>query len=186
MGRAGSLTANKGDLARLIINWSGTEDSMAAARLGQLKQMVRDKAGHAVARNNLIVKTDILASLDVDDPDQLLPCKSALVPVGDIVKREQFQEALDLISRAVAPVLIQAAGGVGKTVFMTSLASALEDKSEVIFFDCFGGGAYRSPADARHLPKKGLIHIANTLAERQLLAGLCCLQARARELVHAK
>ncbi|WP_294031053.1 hypothetical protein, partial [Thiolapillus sp.] len=35
--------------------------------------------------------------------------------------------------------------------------------------DCFGGGAYRSPEDARHLPKRGLIHIANTLAFR----GLC-------------
>jgi hypothetical protein len=33
----------------------------------------------------------------------------------------------------------------------------------------FGGGAYRSPEDARHLPKRGLVHIANTLAFR----GLC-------------
>ena len=33
-----------------------------------------------------------------------------------------------------------------------------------VFFDCFGGGAYRSPEDARHLPRRGLIHIANTLA----------------------
>ncbi|MGH7005780.1 MAG: NACHT domain-containing protein, partial [Alphaproteobacteria bacterium] len=40
---------------------------------------------------------------------------------------------------------------------------------EVVFFDCFGGGAYRSPEDARHLPKRGLVHIANSLA----CEGLC-------------
>ncbi len=52
---------------------------------------------------------------------------------------------------------------------MESLAKALEDRYEIVFFDCFGGGAYRSPEDARHLPKHGLIHIANSLACR----GLC-------------
>ena len=52
---------------------------------------------------------------------------------------------------------------------MESLAKALEDRYEVVLFDCFGGGAYRSPEDARHLPKHGLIHIANSLACR----GLC-------------
>ena len=50
-----------------------------------------------------------------------------------------------------------------------TLATKLGNDHEVVFFDCFGGGAYRSPEDARHLPKKGLVHIANTLA----LRGLC-------------
>ena len=52
---------------------------------------------------------------------------------------------------------------------METLANKLANDHEVVFFDCFGGGAYRSPEDARHLPKKGLVHIANTLAFR----GLC-------------
>ena len=36
-------------------------------------------------------------------------------------------------------------------------------------FDCFGGGAYRSEAKARHLPRVGLLQIINELATR----GLC-------------
>ena len=67
---------------------------------------------------------------------------------------------------ATRPTLIHATGGVGKTVFMTSLDRRLKETSEVVFFDCFGGGAYRSIEDARHQPKQGLVHIANTLAFR--------------------
>ena len=54
-------------------------------------------------------------------------------------------------------------------MFMDSVASRLRLRHEVVFFDCFGGGAYRSPHDARHLARVGLVHIANTLAFR----GLC-------------
>ncbi len=169
LGRMGNLTYTKNELAALVVDWSATNDPPAVARLGQLRQMVRDKAGSAGTNQNLIRRTDILAALDVGDEDELLPCKSALVDVGEVVEREQFDDALALLRGLSEPLLIHATGGVGKTVFMTSLARALEVQSEVVFFDCFGGGAYRSPEDSRHLPKRGLIHIANTLAFR----GLC-------------
>lgn len=45
----------------------------------------------------------------------------------------------------------------------------MTESHEVILFDCFGGGAYRAPEDGRHLPKRGLIHIINSLAAD----GLC-------------
>jgi hypothetical protein len=169
VGLSGSLPVTKNELAGLIVDWSGTSDPLAAARLGQLRQIVRDKAGHAGTNQNLIKRADILAALNVGDADELLPCKSAIPEVGEVVVREQLSDAVALVSRLTMPLLIHAAGGVGKTVFMTSLAGAVSEHSEVVFFDCFGGGAYRSPADARHLPAKGLVHIANTLAFR----GLC-------------
>jgi hypothetical protein len=169
-GRSPDLPSVKGDLSRLLIDWSGTAgDSLAAGRLGELKQMVRDKAGHAGTDKNLILRTDILTALQVSDPEDLLPCKPALAHVGPIVEREQLSDAAKQVSGLTRPLLIHASGGVGKTVFMTSLAQSVSDECEVVFFDCFGGGAYRSPSDARHLPKRGLLHIANTLAFR----GLC-------------
>lgn len=169
IGRGGDLPAKKADLASLLVDWSATTDPIASARLGQLKQMVRDKAGYAGTNQNLITRTDILAALDIGDADDLLPCKSAIPDVGDVVQREQFAHAISLIPKLSSPLLVHAAGGVGKTVFLDSLASAIDDSSEVLFFDCFGGGAYRSVDDSRHLPKNGLIHIANILAFR----GLC-------------
>ena len=169
IGRSSSLSATKHEMASLLVDWSATNDALAKARLGQLKQLVRDKAGHAGAGENLITRTDILATLDVADPADLLPCENRLVDVGEVVRREQLKHAIALISTVRKPLLVHSAGGVGKTVFMDSLAKEIRDCCEVVFFDCFGGGAYRSPEDARHLPNRGLMHIVNTLAFR----GLC-------------
>ena len=168
-GLAGSLTDTKRDLSRTLVDWSATSDAVAGARLGALRQMVRDKAGYAGTNRNVIARVDVLAALDVPDVDELLPCPASLPEVGAVVKREQLAEAITLIPKLDKPLLIHAAGGVGKTVFMDSLAKSLSNKHEVLFFDCFGGGAYRAPDDSRHLPKRGLVHIVNTLACR----GLC-------------
>jgi hypothetical protein len=131
--------------------------------------MVRDKAGHAGTDRNLIMRTDVLAALGIDDAQDLLPCPAAIVDVGVVVEREQLADAINIVQRLSIPLMIHSAGGGGKTVFMNSLANALGEHNEVVLFDCFGGGAYRAPEDARHLPHRGLIHIANTLAFR----GLC-------------
>lgn len=169
IGRSGSLPQTKDELASMLVDWSATNDSIASARLGKLRELVRDKAGYAGTNRNLIRRTDVLAALKIGDPKDLLPCEAALVDVGKILEREQLREVMTRIGSTSTPLLIHATGGVGKTVFMDSLASKIASDHEVVFFDCFGGGAYRSPEDARHLPKMGLIHIANTLAFR----GLC-------------
>ena len=170
MGRFRSLPHTKNELASLLVDWSASgSDPIAAARLGRLRELVREKAGYAGTDRNLITRTDILSALQIGDPKDLLPCEPAVVDVGKILERAQLADALAHIGGMSAPLLIHATGGVGKTVFMDTLATKTAPDHEVVFFDCFGGGAYRSPEDARHLPKKGLIHIANTLAFR----GLC-------------
>jgi hypothetical protein len=169
LGRTGNLPETKNELASLLVDWSATSDPIAAARLGKLRELVREKAGYAGTDRNLITRTEILAALQIGDPKDLLPCESRLPDVGPILERAELADAMARVSSMTAPLLIQASGGVGKTVFMDTLATKMADDHEVVFFDCFGGGAYRSPEDARHLPKKGLIHIANTLAFR----GLC-------------
>lgn len=169
VGRSGSLRATKGELENLLVDWSATTDPIAHKRLGRLRDLVREKAGYAGTNQNLITRPDLLAALEVSDAADLLPCKSRLVDVGLVVEREQLSDALKRIETTTLPVLIHAAGGVGKTVFMATLEQKLQETSEVVFFDCFGGGAYRSLDDARHQAKQGLIHIANTLSFR----GLC-------------
>jgi len=137
IGRSGSLPQTKGELASMLVDWSATSDPIASARLGKLRELVRNKAGYAGTNRNLIRRTDVLAALQIGDPKDLLPCESALVDVGKILEREQLCEVMTRIKNTSTPLLIHA--------------------------------TYRSPEDARHLPKKGLIHIANTLAFR----GLC-------------
>jgi hypothetical protein len=168
-GLSGSLASTKRDLSMLLVDWSATPGPMARARLGAMRDMVRNKAGYAGTDRNVIRDTDVLAALEIHDKEALLPSPASLVDVGELVEREQLPEAVVVIPTLSKPLLVHAAGGVGKTVFMESIAKALEDRYEVVFFDCFGGGRYRSPEDARHLPKHGLMHIANLLACR----GLC-------------
>jgi hypothetical protein len=163
-GLAGSLTDTKRDLSRTLVDWSATTDAIAGARLGAMRDLVRQKAGYAGTNRNVIRRVDVLAALDVSDVDELLPCPTSLPEVGKVVEREQLAEATALVPKLARPLLIHAAGGVGKTVFLDSLAKSLSRKHEVLFFDCFGGGRYRAPEDSRHLPKRGLIHIVNTLA----------------------
>lgn len=168
-GLAGSLGETKRKLSRTIVDWSSSPDTLSRARLHGLKQLLRDKAGSAGKGDNLITQTDVLAVLELQEPEDLLPCPDSFPEIGQVVTREQLKEVGNLIPTLNKPLLIHADGGVGKTVFMQSLATMMKENHQVILFDCFGGGAYRAPEDARHLPRRGLIHIVNSLA----CAGLC-------------
>lgn len=164
-GLTGNLKDSKSNLTRILADWSATSsDALAQARLGKLRDLVRDKAGDAGDGRNVILRTDVFAALGVSGIEELLPSPESFPDVGKVVEREQLEDAVRLIAKAKRPFLIHAEGGIGKTVFMQSLAKALSETHKTILFDCFGGGGYRSPEDARHLPRKGLIHIANLLA----------------------
>lgn len=166
---ADNLQSSKYELSQLITDWSASDDLRAKVRLGSLKEMVRDKAGYAGTEKNVIRRIDLFVALGISDQNELFPCPESLIKVQSLIEREQLSEAISLIKNIDKPLIVHAEGGVGKTVFLNSLATKLSSKNEVVFFDCFGGGSYRSPEDSRHLPKRGLIHIINTLACR----GLC-------------
>jgi hypothetical protein len=169
-GLTGSLQDSKSDLSRTLADWSATStDALAQARLGKLRELVRDKAGTKGAGHNVIVRTDIFAALGISGIEELLPSPESFPNVGKVVEREQLGDALKILAKAKKPFLVHADGGIGKTVFMQSLAKSVSGHHRAILFDCFGGGNYRAPGDARHLPRKGLVHIANLLASE----GIC-------------
>lgn len=169
IGRAGDISTIRRNLGERLIDWSAAADAMASARLGKLLELVRRKAGQAGAADNIIAQTDVLDALGIGDISDLLPCEPSLPEFGNPFEREQFSRALAEIEQSQRPVLVHGAGGVGKTVFLRSLCRTMSEDHETVFFDCFGGGNYRSPEDARHLPNKGLLHVMNSLA----LGGLC-------------
>lgn len=169
VGRAGTLLGTETDLRKIIVDWSATADAQAGARLGAMRKMVTKKAGYDAMHQKVIRQVDVLDALGLSDVAELLPCRENLANIEQIVQREQLAEAASLVPTLTKPLIIHANGGVGKTVFLQSLATLLSQQYEVVFFDCFGGGAYRSPEDGRHLPNRGLLHIANVLACR----GLC-------------
>lgn len=184
-GLAGSLAQNKKHLSRVIADWSVAPDAMARARLGNLRQLLRDKAGLACEGKNVITRTDVLDALGLQSPDDLLPCPASFPEVGKVVEREQLSTIVSRIPNLNIPLLIHADGGAGKTVFFQSLAKILGETHETVMFDCFGGGAYRAPENARHLPKRGLIHIINNLACDGLCDPLLPSHENVEELIKA-
>jgi len=184
-GLAGSLRQNKQRLSRVLADWSVAPDARARARLGNMRQLLRDKAGLAGEKQNVVTRTDVLDALELQSPEDLFPCPASFPEVGKVVEREQLSTVVGRIPKLDKPLLIHADGGVGKTVFLQSLAKILGETHEIVLFDCFGGGAYRAPEDARHLPKRGLIHIINNLACDGLCDPLLPINENVEELVKA-
>jgi hypothetical protein len=101
-------------------------------------------------------------------PEDLFPADTRFIDVGAVVERSELSTVHDLIKTSAQPVFVDAEGGVGKTVFVQSLAARMANEFEVVVFDCFGGGSYRSDNHSRHLPRIGLVQIVNELASRTL------------------
>lgn len=162
------LPAQNRSLRRTVSDWSADSTGQAAKRLFALVELVREKAQIEGQGKNSIRREDVLDALECDE-DQLFPADTRFVDVGDVVERDALQDLKNKIATCSLPVFLHADGGVGKTIFIQSLAANLTDTFEVVVFDCFGGGSYRSEAQARHLPRVGLLQIINELATR----GLC-------------
>ncbi|WP_180839037.1 NACHT domain-containing protein [Variovorax sp. RO1] len=169
IGLTGDLRENKQQLALTLVDWSDARDHMARRRLADIREMARDKAGLIKQHRNVIVRTNVLAALGLSDDKDLLPAPASFPPIGTVVDRVQLDDTVNRIPRLTRPLVVHAEGGFGKTVFMNSLAARLDHEHESILFDCFGMGQYRASDDSRHLPSRGLVHIANELACR----GLC-------------
>lgn len=168
-GLTGDLRENKQQLALTLVDWSDARDHMARRRLADIRDMARDKAGLVKQHRNVIMRADVLAALHLTSDRDLLPAPASFPPIGKVVDREQLDDTLRRIPQLTRPLVVHAEGGFGKTVFMNSLTARLSVSHETILFDCFGMGQYRASDDSRHLPSRGLVHIANELACR----GLC-------------
>lgn len=167
--RAGekSLAGQDNALRRTLTDWSAGADSEARLRLHGLQDLVLKKAGPSGQGKNLIRREDVLDALDCE-PEDLFPADTRFIDVGAVVERAELSTVGDLVKASELPVLVHAEGGVGKTVFIQSLAERMVNEFEVVVFDCFGGGSYRSDNHSRHLPRIGLVQIVNELASRTL------------------
>ena len=162
------LPAQNRCLRRTVSDWSADSDGRAKMRLFALVELVREKAQVEGQGNNSIRREDVLNMLECDE-DHLFPADTRFIDVGDVVERTAMKDVKGKVVSTDVPVFLYADGGVGKTVFIQSLAAHFSDTFETVVFDCFGGGAYRSETQARHLPGVGLLQIINELASR----GLC-------------
>lgn len=162
-----SITYLDNALKRTLTDWSSGADAVASGRLLGLQHLVQDKAGPSGQGKNLIHREDVLNALDCELED-LFPAKTQFLDVGKVIDRAELTTVNELIQLNERPIFVHADGGAGKTVFVTTLATFMENEFEVVVYDCFGGGSYRFEHDSRHLPRIGLVQIINELALRTL------------------
>jgi hypothetical protein len=135
----------------------------------QLKELVTRKALSESASNPTITRTDVLRALKTD-VDQLFPAPCLIQELSPVVPREQESELnRSIVQASGIPVIIHAAGGVGKSIIATRIQHGLPPGSSYVLYDCFGNGQYRSATHYRHRHKNALVQIANELAAE----GLC-------------
>lgn len=129
--------------------------------------LVRDKA--LPDSNGVIVREEILEKFKVTSERDLFPAPPEFEKLETLVHREQHNDLLSTILASVAPLIIHAPGGVGKTVFARQIAKSLPVGSFGVVYDCFGGGRYRNRSEVRHHHRQAFVQIVNELA----IEGLC-------------
>lgn len=169
VGSKGSLIEAERAISTTLAAWSEPGDPDAEKRLLKLQNLIRIKAGPGSETDKRVDRVAVLAELEVEHEDRLYPTPDAFPEVEIVIQREALDEIAILARKADLPVVVHAAGGMGKTVLMQSLANRLRADGPVVLFDGFGAGRWRDPADGRHLPERTLVHLANLMAGQ----GLC-------------
>ncbi|HCE6431202.1 TPA: hypothetical protein NHO58_006323 [Pseudomonas aeruginosa] len=169
VGSKGSLIEAERAISTTLAAWSEPGDPDAEKRLLKLRNLIRIKAGPGSEADKRVDRVAVLAELEVEHEDRLYPTPDAFPEVEIVIQRDALDDIAILAREADLPVVVHAAGGMGKTVLMQGLADRLRADGPVVLFDGFGAGRWRDPADGRHLPERTLVHLANLMAGQ----GLC-------------
>lgn len=135
----------------------------------ELKELITRKALSENTETPEITRYDVLRALKTN-PDDLFPVKNLIKQLENIVDRPIVKTLIDIINKSHSQkFIIQAEGGVGKSILSTQIHNYIPSRSLSIVYDCFGNGDYRQSSSARHTHKIALVQIANELAG----LGLC-------------
>ncbi|WP_284324914.1 hypothetical protein [Cypionkella aquatica] len=134
----------------------------------RLVEMIADKAAKPNAPDLEITRLDVLRQMDCDE-HALRPAPSLLKRPSGIISRPILADLLDAIVQSTTPVILEAEGGVGKSVAATQLPELLPEGSVCVVYDCFANGSYRDPSQPRQQPRQAFVQMANELA----FQGLC-------------
>lgn len=168
VGSKGNLSEAERGISKVLAAWSEPGDPDAELRLLKLRNLIRIKAGAGSEADKQINRVAILAELGVEHEDRLYPTPDAFPEVEIVIQRQALGEIACHAREDGSPLIVHAAGGMGKTVLMQGLAEELRLDGPVVLFDGFGAGRWRDPADGRHLPSRTLVHLANLLAAQSL------------------
>lgn len=161
---APGLKILRAQLDVLAAEFSGASDPASATLL---LDMISARASGEITGPMSIADVALAFKATVD---QLVPAPSMLeAPSTSTMTRQCYRDLADQVVDANGVTLITAVGGAGKSTFAAQLPSILADRADVVIYDCFGEGGYRSAHTYRHRHRDGLVQIASEMAAH----GLC-------------
>ncbi|MGN6606507.1 MAG: hypothetical protein ACTHMS_05775 [Jatrophihabitans sp.] len=128
----------------------------------RLKEAVATRAT-SLQQDRLITREVVLAALGASS-DLLLPAPSLLQKPDNIVAIPQAASLAETLSSSTEPVIVHAAGGIGKSVLASQLGAMLPNGSLCLVYDCFALGSYRRSSAPRHEHRQGYVQLCNELA----------------------
>lgn len=149
------------ELAQLIAG------SIENAQIENLVALVQEKV--LPDTDGSINREDVLKRFGITSEKELFPAPAKWDEITNIIERRQHSILQNSIAGSSYPVIVHAAGGVGKSVFCRQLINSLPEGSLGIAYDCFGAGSYRNRSESRHKHRDALVQIVNELASQ----GLC-------------
>ncbi|WP_052573689.1 hypothetical protein [Haloferula sp. BvORR071] len=150
-----------GELAEYLAGFVESEDADKIVNLVSERALPHPVKGR---RKGEILREDVLQRLGVTSDRDLFPAPREFEILPHIIQREQHDDLVNHVMRSTSPVIIHAAGGVGKSVVARQIAEGLPKGSLGLVYDCFGSGKYRNPSEPRHRACDALVQIANELA----------------------
>jgi hypothetical protein len=132
-----------------------------------LKEMIALRAT-SLKQDPVVRRVTVLTALRATE-DVLLPAPNLIHTPEQPIMTDQIKSiASAIVSSSKQPVVVHAAGGVGKSVLTTQIGHHLPAGSHILVYDCFGNGEYRRSSSPRHHHRHGLVQMSNELAARAL------------------
>ncbi|KTE39789.1 MULTISPECIES: hypothetical protein [unclassified Sphingopyxis] len=128
-----------------------------------IKQLMLPEGQHMGA----LTRESILLWLGAGAKEIFFPAPSAISPPNPLLTRSIAAVLAGRLKEPLAkPLRIRADGGCGKTGLISTLDRLLPEGSEILLYDCYGGGLFLASDQRRHLPEHAFTQLGNELAAR--------------------
>jgi len=118
-------------------------------------------------RMGALTRETILLWLGAGAKEIFFPAPSSISPPDPLLERPIATKLVERLKTPLAkPLRIRAGGGCGKTGLVSTLDRLLPEGSEVLLYDCYGGGLFLASDQRRHLPEHAFTQMGNELAAR--------------------
>lgn len=162
-GTAGSRFAAEDAVLKSISVW--TDDDLRAT-VDRFREYIRRRMLPEGTRELLTREKILLQFAGVSDDHAIFPCPSSVKRLQAAVSRQVAAEIAQRLIQGEQHLCLHGAGGVGKTTLLQQIEALLPVGSELVLFDCYGGGSYLDASALRHRPSDAFVQLSNELAIR--------------------